>query len=639
MSGFLNHQLTDVGWDALSTALGGGRLTFFKMQAGSGTIANDSAIPPMTALVQPVYDIAITSYIIEGDGQITLIGNINSELLDNGFTFKELGVFATIEPPVLGFGGTPGGTGIQVIEATPGTQANPIIPNPPAGTPLMYSYTNAYALSDYIPGKNESTNVVNTVQVTIKIDDVVPTIVITPGVSSFAVVNIGPPSVGPGVWSFTNANVANLKRLVAGAGMVLTEDANTITVATKQLTADLDLFVANGNPDISPNFSTIQNAMSYLGQFMIPTTIKARIHVSRGVYTMPITGQSTGWQHHTDINHPNAQSITIQGPQYASRTGTGVTSITGSAFNWTVTVGGVSNTADFQVNDYCIVDNINKATGNNHGTICGFFKVTAKTGSTVSYLVPYYNTSFSVAGINTIQLTPIGAILTPATNVQGIHVGITGIGLLQYIGVVALGAPTKRMAGINIEGNSVLKYCGAYNFDSVLNANNDNIVGGIQCMLGASTYVISCGASKCQNGFLAAATGGLIITRCAASNNSLNGYWLDGAGSSHFWEGISYAAGNDWNGIMVSAGHVCLLHKTVPNGSLYSHINTSNGLLVSGRGFCQLAPGNFLRIDGNGSVDIRVQALGAFIGQADVTGSRTFSQTVGSISSDGSLIA
>ena len=105
----------------LAIALGGGRLTFYKMQAGQGTIANDEAIPPMTALVTPICDIPISSYVIEGDGQITLFGNINSEDLDTGFTFKELGVFATIEQPVAGKGGTPSGPNIQAIVQTPGT--------------------------------------------------------------------------------------------------------------------------------------------------------------------------------------------------------------------------------------------------------------------------------------------------------------------------------------------------------------------------------------------------------------------------------------------------------------------------------------------------------------------------------------
>ena len=118
MSAFLNQQLTNAGWDAFSVALGGGRLTFFKMQERSGKIANDAAIPGMTALVSPVCDIGITKYSIEGDGQITLFGNIASAQIDTGFTFRELGVFATIEQPVAGLGGVPTGTTIQVITPT-----------------------------------------------------------------------------------------------------------------------------------------------------------------------------------------------------------------------------------------------------------------------------------------------------------------------------------------------------------------------------------------------------------------------------------------------------------------------------------------------------------------------------------------
>ena len=125
MSAFLNQQLTNAGWDALSIALGGGRLTFYKMQAGQGTIANDEAIPAMTSLVTPICDIPISSYVIEGDGQITLFGNINSEDLTTGFTFRELGVFAAIEDPVVGKGGVPSGPNIQAMVQTPGTTGGP----------------------------------------------------------------------------------------------------------------------------------------------------------------------------------------------------------------------------------------------------------------------------------------------------------------------------------------------------------------------------------------------------------------------------------------------------------------------------------------------------------------------------------
>jgi hypothetical protein len=172
MSAFLNQRLTNLGWDALSTALGGGRLTFFKMQAGQGVIANDDAILGMTHLVTPIVDIPINSYVIEGDGQITLFGNINSDELDAGFTFRELGVFATIEAPVGGKGGTPSGPNIQAITQAPPEvlpASNPVVPTPTPGTAVMYSYCNSYTSSDYIPGSGDSTSVTNTIQVTIKI--------------------------------------------------------------------------------------------------------------------------------------------------------------------------------------------------------------------------------------------------------------------------------------------------------------------------------------------------------------------------------------------------------------------------------------------------------------------------------------
>ena len=169
MSNFTNQQLTDVGWNALSTALGGGRLTFFKMQAGDGTIGSDADIPALTALSSPITDIGITNYQIEGEGQITLIGNIASSQIDTGFFLREIGVFATIEDPLLGRGGHPVGSGgvtavrIEPILPKAGTRANPIVPTPSFGTAVMYSYCNAYDEADYIPGKTETTDVINTI--------------------------------------------------------------------------------------------------------------------------------------------------------------------------------------------------------------------------------------------------------------------------------------------------------------------------------------------------------------------------------------------------------------------------------------------------------------------------------------------
>src|SRR4029077_8771544 len=405
MSAFLNQRLTNVGWDALSIALGGGRLTFYKMQAGQGTIANDAAIMGMTQLVTPIVDIPINSYVIEGDGQITLFGNINSSELTTGFTFRELGVFATIEQPIGGKGGTPSGPNIQVIPQTPSTQANPVVPPPAEGTALMYSYCNSYAASDYIPGKNEATDVTNTVQVTIKIDEAQNVVINVLAGQQFSVVNIGPPSVGAGPWSYTQANVGYFKRLVPGPMTDIHEVTNTITIGQKQLTADLDLYVANGNPDISPNFSSIQKALNYLGQYVIPTAIRARINVSPGTYTSTTT---------IIVDHPNSQSITIQGPELTQYVGTSL-SITGTAYTWNMTINGIANTGQFVVNDYVIINYVAGVTTASHPLVCGCFKVLSKTASSVTVRVPNPKSSFSIVGAANIKIVPVSVMLTCST--------------------------------------------------------------------------------------------------------------------------------------------------------------------------------------------------------------------------------
>jgi hypothetical protein len=61
-----------------------------------------------------------------------------------------------------------------------------------------------------------------------------------------------------------------MKRLVAGAQTLITENTNTITIGQKQLTSDLDLYAANGNPDISPNFPRSKRRWIILGNTASP---------------------------------------------------------------------------------------------------------------------------------------------------------------------------------------------------------------------------------------------------------------------------------------------------------------------------------------------------------------------------------
>lgn len=639
MSAFLNQQLTGAGWDALSVALGGGRLTFYKMQAGSGTIANDAAIPGMTALVAPVCDIGITKYQIEGDGQITLFGNISSEQLTAGFTFRELGVFATIEQPVLGKGGVPTGPNIGIVSSAPAipptaeTQANPVIPTPTPGTPVMYSYCNSYANSDYIPGAAESTDVVNTIQVTIKIDQAANVVINITAGQQLSIENIGPPSVGAGPWSYTQANVAYMKRLKPGAATLITEDANTITIGAKQLTADLDLYVANGNPDISPDFSTIQNALDYLGQYLIPTTIKARIHVQAGTYVLASGG-------HVNVTHPNAQNITIQGPQNATLHATSVSAITGTARNWSVTFAGIPNTASVAVNNWVIANNPAGPVQTTMPLVCGFFKVTAKTASTITVLVPWRGASFAMPGLTGIDLTPITAIISAPLNTSGIACGSAGIGLVQYLGFVAQVTPTQSASGAITTGRAGYTYVGVANFNPVMNTSTNLMSFGIVAGT-AVGYAIceNCAVTYCTHGFVGSTGGNVNMYACASTHNLSWGAWLDAGGSCFFAYGISLFAGNgDW-GLVIGGGTTAIIINTYPNrGQVWTYWNGGYGMYVTGRGMFSITLYSAVRCWGNTTYDIAVDVFGLFGGQTQVYDSKSVNIPMGTLSSTGGLI-
>lgn len=633
MASFLNQRLTNAGWDALSTALGGGRLTFYKLQAGYGTIANDAAIMGMTALVAPVCDIPITSYVIEGNGQITLFGNINSKDIATGFDFRELGVFASIEAPVGGKGGTPTGPNIEVVPPlAPVGATSPVVPPPAAGTPLMYSYCNAYSSTDYIPGSGETTAVSNTVQVTIKIDEAENVVINILAGESFAVVNIGPPTVGAGPWSYTTANVAYLKRLVAGPATVITEDTNTITIGARQLTADLDLYVANGNPDISPNFSSIQKALDYLGQYQIPTTIQARIHVSAGTYTSANTIQ---------ISHPNSQNITIQGPQNNSQTGTGLT-ITGSSYNWSMSVNGLPNTSQFTVNQYAIVNACFGVSAGQNALGTGCFKVTAKTASSVTLLVPNYRSSFDMGGANTIRLIPLSVTLQCSTvNRAVVNVWASGIGRFQYMAVVAQNLPTLSMNAFVINGDSYLKCIGVYGFYLQPNSLYDNMVHGL-AVNGGGVTAEWCAVTYCQNGFVVGSAT-LSMNGCASTYHDwFRSIWVEG-GTIGFVYDPTYSGGN-YQGLVVSNNGKVGIFASIPKGYLFIQYNNHWGAWMHAGGSMSFSTPQCTVQAQNNSLslpikyDVVVTNYGIVSGSEGIIGSRIFNTPVGVINSSGGLI-
>jgi hypothetical protein len=633
MASFLNQRLTNVGWDALSTALGGGRLTFYKLQAGDGTIANDDAILAMTGLKQPVCDIGITKYQIEGDGQITLFGNIVSDQLDAGFTFRELGVFATIEPPVGGKGGTPSGSAFQVAVAPPSVdlRSNPVVPAPTPGTALMYSYANAYAYSDYIPGKTDSTGVVNTIQVTVKIAEAENVQVTITAGQTLEVANIGAPSVGAGPWSYTAANIAWLKRLKEGPLIDITEDANTITIGQRVLTSDLDLYVANGNPDISPNFSSIQKALDYLGQYLIPVPIQARIHVSRGFYY----SDNLIW-----CNHPNGQAITIQGPQNATQNATGF-SITGSANNWSVTCTGIANTSQFVVGDWAMLYGMGLNHANN-GIVAGFYRVTAKTASSVTVQNRLWKTSFATTSTG-LEITPISVLLLRnQINESVIQFGAYGVGTFQYIGMIPNVAPdgSRPMSAVNITGDGYFNYVGIAGFQGTLSSTSQNVIRALAA--NGNLYLKHCAATYNMCGFVVS-VGSIALDGCSVTDCWFRGLWCE-TGSFSVIYSATYCCGNNQGVVISSNGNIGIV-ATYPNpGVLYIYRNDGWGIWVThggGMNFTSSICWVYVfqnNLSTTPQYDVVASNFGKVSSSAQISGSRIFNLPVGTVGANGGLI-
>ena len=393
MALFENQQLTDVGWDALSTALGGGRLTFYKMVAGDfdiqdlngDGIGDDLDLPLYIELGRRVTDIAIVKYAIDGKGQITLTGLIASELIDwasgdidggggiNGFRFRELGVYAVIEDPGP-LGGGPPFSHVTVIEGP--AQHVIDLPDPGFGTPLLYSVTNAGALADYIPGNADigATAVVNVIEVTVVIDQAQNIqVIVVPGDLTDAQ-NIGAGTVGPGLYRDKIGNLINLKRLIEGPQIEMDETDDTITIGIKTLTVDLDVNVFPGAPNIFPDFTTIQLAHDYLLDYHIPSNIFASIRVRAGRYLQNVP---------TIINHPDGSRIRIIGADLEitpfTNAGNASNVVNNSLWNFT----GVGDTSGLAIDDCVTIDTTSTTIGAQSSSV-GHHKVTAVGAGTLS---------------------------------------------------------------------------------------------------------------------------------------------------------------------------------------------------------------------------------------------------------------
>jgi hypothetical protein len=620
MPSLLNQQLTNVGWDALSKALGGGRLTFFKLQAGDGQILNDAEIPPMTALVHPITDIAINNYFFEGEGQVTLQGNLNSKDLDVGFTFRELAVFATIEEPVAGQGATP--LGVTVIKSAPSTKANPSVPPPNTGTVVMYSYCNAYANSDYVPGKTETTDVVNTIQVVVKIDKAASFSIQIVAGEQMAVTNIGPPSVGAGPWSYTEANVAYLKRLVPGPEILIEENANTITIGKKQLKEWMNLWVAHGNPDVPPHFSTLQRAYAYLQQYSIPNYLGASIYISRGTWDIG----DTIWLTHTDGNR-----IFIIGEDLPAYGFSSIGLSAGGQWNYWMNLNGIDSTNFLPWEGYALIYGVTGSNGWGSALLPGIYPVVGKGPGYVTIWirskVPYWPdmTGFYWGGV-----FPINTVFRVPKNKYGLWVGNNGLGWLRSVCIRAAEYPTWSSCGLTSIGYISLSKVGVYGFNPGMYGECCHAI--YVANSGGQAYIDYCACTDNHSGFVCAGGASMNIWHGASSHNSLRGIWCEGGyvggANTYLW-----LAGNQNEGIINSGGNVGFIrdYRQGPSNIFTMYNRTGMTTWCRGRSVVQ-DDGSAMHSIFNQDWDVETEILSMHASQSRVFGSRRFNHPIGLMS-------
>src|SRR5580765_908730 len=271
------QEFTDAGRSMLGRAQNGATLTITKIVVGSGQASQPSDLWPLTALKVQEMNVVISAKRDYGQGTLLVEGSFTSPQAPHAFSMREVGIMAHIA-----------------------SEAD-----------RLYSVANCF--TDAPIPIDPASPTVETFKIKLIVDRI-PTanLVVQIGPSENVIgSNIGPDTVGAGVYKDAAGNVLNFKRLVQGANMDIHEsaDENSIYIGMNLLPNNVDLYVpmSYANPPSGAMlFPTIQAAHDYLLGFTIPPDKHATIHLDAGVFQG--AGNSPCY-----LTHPNASQITLIG--------------------------------------------------------------------------------------------------------------------------------------------------------------------------------------------------------------------------------------------------------------------------------------------------------------------------------------
>jgi hypothetical protein len=490
------QEFTTVGRTMLGRAQNAETLNISKIVVGSGSAAQASDLYPLTALITHQLDVVITAKNDDGNGTLTVEGSFNSTAAAALFELRELGVMANV-----------------------------------AGeTDQLYSVANV--LTDIPEIIDPASISIHAFKIKLVIDRAT-NVTITIGTSNDILAeNIGADTVGPGWYAQKVLNTIQFKRAVQGIGIELIDGTDTIEIRQKVLTANLDLYVAHGNPDVAPDFSTLANALAYLDDIAIPPQYIATINIAVGVWNETAL---------ILIDHPDSSQIVIQGVSRVL-TPTAVSCPNGQSI---VTLSGPVGTFNgVAVGDYIGV----QLGGGGYSTIqaSGVWAVNtvAADGSSLTYSTAVTNWAGSF-GTGPHTVYHLQTVLKWPVNVSGIRIAGSGLNLLQDIALVGVATSTASILGLSVIAGTVnCTRVGTYAW--IASNFNGN---GFRCYYAGYLSLNTCWACRCSDGAVFTADGN--IAGLVSNANDRRGLWIQGCyvNSTSYW-----ICGNKGEGIVIGVG-------------------------------------------------------------------------------------
>ena len=223
------QEFTDAGRSMLGRAQNHEILTISKIVVGSGSATTPSELWPLIALKTFEMNVVISAKRDYGQGTLLVEGSLRSDTAPHAFLLKEVGIMAHV-----------------------GNEAD-----------RLYSVANVFAgAADLI---DPAAPTIQVFKIKLIIDRIpAANLVVNIGPSENVLgENVGPDTVGPGVYRDAAGNVLYFKRLVQGSNMEIHDstDGNSIYIGTSVLHNNVDLYVPKSYPGITDPevlFDTIQ---------------------------------------------------------------------------------------------------------------------------------------------------------------------------------------------------------------------------------------------------------------------------------------------------------------------------------------------------------------------------------------------